>query len=163
VPFCTLTSELVCEVLAKAGLFFTPEQIQLESREERWLVRLAENRMAWFAASAEGQKRLAIERRVLRLLEDRCAFLAPRILVEGTDFDVRRMVPGVCDPALMLTEVLSSTEVAEQAGAGVGAMLAEQHAGVHASDRPAGRTLAEDVRWSKRAIAMALDVRAGGV
>jgi Ser/Thr protein kinase RdoA (MazF antagonist) len=90
--------------------------------------------MAWFAASAEGQKRLVAERRVLRLLQERCTFLVPRILVQIDDFDVRAMVPGVCDPARMFATVLASTELAEQTGAAVGAILADQHAGVHAAD-----------------------------
>src|SRR5215471_15352321 len=81
VAFCALTAGLACEVLAKAGFRFTPEQLRVELREERWLVRLPENRLGWFAASPEAQKRLAVERRVLRLLQERCNFLAPRILI----------------------------------------------------------------------------------
>jgi len=136
VPFSTLTSELAGEVLAKAGFRFPPEELRPELREERWLVRLPEKRLAWFAASAEGQKRLAVERRVLRLLESRCRFLAPRILIQGPgdDFDVRAMVPGVCDPSRMFAQLCDSTELAEQTGAAVGAILADQHAGVHAAD-----------------------------
>ncbi len=53
VPFRTLTSELACEVLAKARLRFTPEQVRVERREERWVVHLPANRLAWFAASEE--------------------------------------------------------------------------------------------------------------
>jgi len=136
VPFSTLTSELACEVLAKAGLRFTPEQLRVEAREERWVVRLPENRLAWFAASPEGRRRLAAERRVLRLLQDRCTFLSPRILVQDKegDFDVRAMVPGVSDPGRVLAQVRGNAEQAEQLGGAVGAILAEQHAGVNAAD-----------------------------
>jgi aminoglycoside phosphotransferase (APT) family kinase protein len=151
VPFSTLTSELACEVLAKAGLRFTPEQMHLESREEAWVIRLPENRLAWFAASAEGQKRLAVERRVLRLLQERCTFLAPSVISQDKDddFDVRAMVPGVCDPARIYVQLRCSTELAEQTGAALGAILADQHAGVHASDVAGWLPL--QPRWPKPA------------
>jgi aminoglycoside phosphotransferase (APT) family kinase protein len=110
--------------------------MRLESREEAWVIRLPENRLAWFAASAEGQKRLAVEHRVLRLLQERCRFLVPRILFQDkdNDFDVRAMVPGVCDPARIYAQLHVSAELAEKTGAALGAILADQHGGVHASD-----------------------------
>jgi hypothetical protein len=47
-------------------------------------------RIAWFPAPELGNQRLAIERRVLRLLEERCSYQAPRILfVSDSGFDVR--------------------------------------------------------------------------
>ncbi|PYT20940.1 MAG: hypothetical protein DMG57_40345 [Acidobacteria bacterium] len=116
VPFRTLTSELACEVLAKARLRFTPEQVRVERREERWVVHLPANRLAWFAASEEGRRRLAVERRVLQLLQDRCTFMAPRVLVEGIDddFDVRAMVPGVSNPWRMFAQLHGNAELAGQ-------------------------------------------------
>jgi len=46
-----------------------------------------------------GNRRLAVERRVPRLLADRCSFRAPRtLLVSESGFEVRQMVPGRCDP-----------------------------------------------------------------
>src|SRR6187402_996255 len=95
-PFDPLTPDLACEALATAGLRLAPAELTIERREGRWLVRLPAARLAWFAASADGGRRLATERRVLRLLEERCRFAAPRVLFEapGGDFDVRSMVPG---------------------------------------------------------------------
>jgi len=95
-----LTSERVCEALANAGLHFTSAEIRVEARDERWLVHLPERRLAWFPASDEGLRRLEIERHVLRLLETRCHFGAPRVLVEDVagEFDVRTMIPGTHGP-----------------------------------------------------------------
>jgi Ser/Thr protein kinase RdoA (MazF antagonist) len=149
VPFFRLTSELACETLAKAGLRFTPEELRLELREERWLVPLPESRLAWFATSAEGQRRLAVEQRVLGLLQERCAFLAPRVLIHGDDFDVRTIVPGVSDPARMFAQLRGSANLAEQTGAAVGAMLAEQHGRIHAADVTGWLPLRPD--WPKPA------------
>lgn len=96
--FPPLTVQDACEALATLGLRLVPEQMQVERREERWLIRLPDDRMAWFAASIEGRRRL--ERRLLRLLQARCSFRAPRVLAEGRggDFDVRVGVPGTADP-----------------------------------------------------------------
>jgi hypothetical protein len=136
VLFPTLTPEVACDQLAKSGLSFTPSQIQIESREGRWLIRLPHNRVAWFAASPEGRHRLASERRVLRLLQDRCTFQLPKILAQDAedDYDVRTMVPGISDPARVLAQLRANPEIAERLGRAVGAILAEQHAAVNASD-----------------------------
>ncbi len=50
------------------------------------------------------------------------------------DWQVRAMVPGVCDPARVFAQVLDNAELAQRTGAAMGAILAEQHAGVHAAD-----------------------------
>src|SRR2546427_11665891 len=81
--FPQLTSQDACEALATVGLQLAPEQVQVESREERWLVRLPDDRMTWFAASIEGHRRLCAERRLLRLLQARFSFSAPRLPAGG--------------------------------------------------------------------------------
>jgi hypothetical protein len=135
-PFDTLTRDIVCERLVAAGLRLQPVDVQLEAREDRWVVRLPEMRLAWFAASDRGRRRLMQERRVLRLLETRCTFLAPRVLFEDPsgDFDVRGMVPGITDPWRTFAELRDSTELAVRVGRGVGAILAEQHTRVRVAD-----------------------------
>jgi hypothetical protein len=151
-----LTSELACAALAKAGLRFTPEQLRVEEREERWLVRLPGDRLAWFAGSPEGRRRLTAERRVLLLLQDRCTFLSPGILVHDThgthdtevDFDVRAMVPGIRDPRCVLDKVRGDAAVAEHLGRAVGAILAEQHAAIKAPD--VSGWLARQPGWPER-------------
>jgi aminoglycoside phosphotransferase (APT) family kinase protein len=135
-PFSTLTRDFACEVLAAAGFRFAPDQIRVEARDERWLVRLPESLVAWFAASEDGSRRMATERRVLRLLQQRCTFLAPRILTQHRedDFDVRTMVPGIGDPLLLFAQMRADVELAQSIGADVGAILAEQHKRIEASD-----------------------------
>ena len=136
-PFDALTPDIACEALTKAGLQFTPAQVRVEARDERWVVHLPGRRMAWFPASDEGLRRLKRERRVLRVLEARCAFGAPRVLVEDPagEFDVRAMVPGAADPWRVYAEVCDDAELAARLGAAVGAILAEQHTRIGASGR----------------------------
>lgn len=50
------------------------------------------------------------------------------------DFDVRAMVPGICDPARVFAQVHDNLELAIQIGAALGAMLADQHSAVKESD-----------------------------
>ena len=135
-PYPALTS-------SQAGGALTSMEVQLsdgaptvERREDRWLVRLAGDRLAWFAASAEGARQLAIERRVLGLLAARCSFQTPRVLAvdpEG-DFDVRTLVPGTADPWTVFDRVRADPRQASRIGAAVGAILIEQHTQVRASD-----------------------------
>ena len=81
VPFEALSPDIACEVLAEAGLAFAPSDAHVEAREERWMVRLPGQHLAWFAASPHGLQRLQTERRVLRLLAARCTFQIPLDLV----------------------------------------------------------------------------------
>jgi len=136
VPFEALSPDIACEVLAEAGLEFAPSDVHVEAREERWVVRLPGQHLAWFAASRHGLQRLQTERRVLRLLEARCTFRVPRVLFESAagEFDVRAMVPGVSDPWRIYAEVRDSVELAVQLGTAVGTILAEQHSRIGAAD-----------------------------
>jgi hypothetical protein len=92
--------------------------------------------VAWFAASAEGLRRLRNERRVLRLLAARCSFRLPVVLFEsaGGGIDVRDMVPGRADPWVVFAAVKDSVELGGQLGAALGAILAEQHVRVGPAD-----------------------------
>jgi hypothetical protein len=72
--FPTLTAAQACEALREAGLALAPADVGVERREERWAVSLPDDRIAWFPATGLGLERLRIERRVLRLLSDRCTF-----------------------------------------------------------------------------------------
>jgi aminoglycoside phosphotransferase (APT) family kinase protein len=131
-----LNAITVCELLAAAGCAVSSEEVAIEAREERWLVPLPGERVAWFAASDEGLQRLRRERRVLRLLEQRCRFGAPRVLLEHAsgDFDVRAAVPGSSDPWRVYAALREDGELAHRIGTSVGAMLAEQHSRVAAAD-----------------------------
>ena len=131
-----LTAETACAALAAAGLTLRPSEVRVERREERWLARLPGARVAWFAASAAGRTALATERRVLRLLADRCAFAAPRVVYEDPagDFEVRSIVEGSADPAAIYAGVRRDPAAAARLGAGVGAILAELHSKIGAAD-----------------------------
>jgi aminoglycoside phosphotransferase len=137
VPFNTPpNAELVCEALSAARLRYRPSQLTIEKREDRWLVRLPDRRVAWLAASAAGLERLKNERRVLRLIERRCSFGAPRVCYESADgeLDVRTMVPGAVDPRGFYAAARDSRELAVRFGSAIGAMLAEQHTRIGAAD-----------------------------
>jgi hypothetical protein len=57
--FSELTAQDACEALATVGLRLAPEQVRVERREDRWLVRLPDDRMAWFAASIRPGRSMA--------------------------------------------------------------------------------------------------------
>lgn len=135
-PFATMTPAIACEALARLGLRFEPADVEVEPREERWVVQLPGQRLAWFAASAAGLRRLDVERRVLRLLEARCSFAAPRVLMEDPtgELDVRAMVAGDSDPWRVYAEVRDDAELAKRIGRAVGTILAEQHTRIVRAD-----------------------------
>jgi hypothetical protein len=98
-------------------------------------VSLPDGRIAWFPASAAGAGRLAVERRVLGLLAARCSFRVPEVLfVSNAGSDVRRMVPGQCDPWGLYRRCLADTRLARQIGRSLGLILAEQHSRIAAAD-----------------------------
>ena len=126
-----LTPEIACEALRAAGLSCSPDEIQIVAREERWAVVLPGERLAWFPASKSASRRLAVERRVLRLLADRCSFRVPRtLLVSESGFEVRQMVPGRCDPWDLFERCKRDSGLAQRVGRSLGAILAEQHAAI---------------------------------
>jgi aminoglycoside phosphotransferase (APT) family kinase protein len=123
-----LSEEAACATLSQAGLALSPARVRVEPRDDRWLVWLPGERLAWFPASAKGRERLDIERRVLRLLAERCSFAVPRILFESSQgWDVRAAVPGVCDPWGLYRRTLTDVALARRLGAAIGAILVEQH------------------------------------
>lgn len=146
----TITAESVCEGLRQAGIALSPSELRVERREERWAVRLPSDRMAWFPANARGRQRLTIERRVLRLLAERCTFATPRILFESpSGFDVRAMVPGRCDPWPLCERIKTDLPLARHIGQAIGAILVEQHTRVTKSD--VAGWLPDRVSWPEQA------------
>jgi hypothetical protein len=130
-----LTEEIACIALREAGLDLSPAQLKVEPREDRWLVCLPGERLAWFAANARGRERLKLERRVLRLLSERCSFQIPRILFESTQgWDVRAAVSGLCDPWGLYRRTLTDIPLARRIGSAIGAILVEQHTRIAHSD-----------------------------
>jgi aminoglycoside phosphotransferase (APT) family kinase protein len=113
-----------------------PGELRLEAREERHVVHLPGDRIAWLADSERGRRRLALERRVLRLLEARCAFRVPRVLHEADDgsFDVRAAVPGTTEPWALFARVKLDAALAARLGRELGAILVEQHTRIEATD-----------------------------
>lgn len=135
-PFITslfysrLTSEEAARLLTTLGGVVSPHEIAAERRDERWLIRLPDARVAWIAASDQGRDALIKERRLLRLVRDRCRFDVPGILVETADgaADIRAMVPGVVDPSLIYQRVLNDQGAADRLGRNLGTALADLHA-----------------------------------
>jgi aminoglycoside phosphotransferase (APT) family kinase protein len=135
-PHESLTPEQVCDALAELGLPVAPRDVVVERRDGRWLARLPGERLAWFAADEPSRAALARERRVLRLLAPRVTFAVPRVLLEAPDggFDVRSVVPGVCDPRGVYARVVEDADAAARLGASIGAVLAELHTAVDAAE-----------------------------
>lgn len=125
----------IADRLDAAGVAAAPGRLRLERREDRWLVRLPGERLAWFPANARGAGRLRRERAVLRLLASRCTFAVPRILFESPEgWDVRAAVPGDAEPWTLYARLGREPALAATIGKAVGAMLAEQHRHVVATD-----------------------------
>src|SRR6185436_13517676 len=148
-----LTADMACAALAGAGLTVRPSDVHVERREERWIARLPGPRVAWFAASANGRAALATERRVLRLLADRCGFAAPRVLYESPtgDFEVRSLVVGSADPGDTYARMRRDPAAAARFGAGIGAVLADLHSKIGAAEvadwLPARPSWPEPAAW----------------
>jgi hypothetical protein len=106
----------------------------------------ADGHIAWFPASAAGAARLAVERRVLGLLAKRCSFRVPEILfVSNSGFDVRRMVPGRCDPWGLYRRCQADRRLAQKIGRAIGQILVEQHTRIVEAD--AAGWLRQHVPW----------------
>lgn len=164
--FSSLTPDHACEVLARIGVRVRPDQVRVERRDDRWVAHLPGDRLAWFAATERGLARLTNERRVLKLLESRCHFQAPRVLGESADgaFDLRAMVPGMMDPWRIHARVHAEPELAARLGASIGAILAEQHTAIRAADvadwLPQEPDWPESSDWIRERLPRVMDDRA---
>jgi phosphotransferase family enzyme len=131
----TITAASACQALREAGIALSPSELRIDHREERWAVWLPADRIAWFPGNGRGRQRLTVERRVLRLLAERCTFATPRILFESpSGFDVRAMVPGHCDPWPLYERIKTDLPLARHIGQAIGAILVEQHTRVTKAD-----------------------------
>ena len=125
-----MDAETAAALLGRVGFPVDPGAARVEPREDRWAVRLPGDRMAWFPMNPKGARRLAFERRVLDLLAARCSFRAPRVLHadEAAGWQLRELVPGVCDPWALYLRVKADRVLARRIGRALGGILAEQHA-----------------------------------
>jgi hypothetical protein len=163
--FADLTPQAACDALASAGFACSPGEIEILAREERWAVRLPGWRMAWFPASAAGRDRLAVERRVLALLSERCAFRVPHpVLVSTLGVDIRAMVPGRCDPWALFHRCKADAALARSVGRSIGSMLAEQHTAIREADvagwLPRQPAWPEPAGWIMERLPQVIDDRA---
>jgi Phosphotransferase enzyme family len=116
-------------LLSRAGFPVDPLALRVEPREDCWAVWLPGDRMAWFPMNPEGERRLAVERRVLDLLAARCSFRAPRVVhADEAGWQLRELVPGVCDPWPLFRRTRADRALARRIGRALGGILAEQHA-----------------------------------
>jgi aminoglycoside phosphotransferase (APT) family kinase protein len=131
-----LTPSAAVPRLAALGVNVDPGDLRLEPRDGRSVGRLSDGRLAWFATSDAGRTRMARERRVLRVLEARCRLSVPKVLAEASDgsVDVRSMVAGVHDGWTVFARLRSQPAAARDVGAALGAMVAEVHSNVRATD-----------------------------
>jgi hypothetical protein len=144
--YAVLTPATACRALREAGFPHPAEALHIDAREERWAVSLPDRHIAWFPASEAGPARLAVERRVLGLLAKRCSFRVPEILfVSNSGFDVRRMVPGRCDPWGLHRRCQADRRLAQKIGRAIGQILVEQHTRIVRAD--AAGWLRQHVPW----------------
>lgn len=141
-----LTPETAATLLSAAGVACSSEEVRLISRDERWAVPIGRERIAWFPASELGSRRLAVERRVLSLIAERCSFQTPRLVfVSPRGFDIRQMVPGQCDPWGLYHRCNADSQLAQRVGRSIGTILAEQHTTIRKADVAGWLPL--HVRW----------------
>ena len=144
--YAVLTPATACRALREAGFPHPAEALHIDAREERWAVTLPDGHIAWFPASEAGATRLAVERRVLSLLAKRCSFRVPEMLfVSNSGFDVRRMVPGRCDPWVLYRRWQADRQRAQKIGRAIGQILVEQHTRIVEADATGWRR--ERVPW----------------
>ena len=144
--YAVLTPAAACRALREAGFSHPAEALHIDAREERWAVSLPDGHIAWFPASEAGATRLAVERRVLGILASRCSFRVPEILfVSNSGFDVRRMVPGRCDPWGLYRRCQADRRLAQKIGRAIGQILVEQHTRIVEAD--AAGWLRQRVPW----------------
>jgi len=130
-----LTADAACDALRAADLALDPADVRVERRDDRWAVTLPGDRIAWFPVNEPGRQQLAIERRVLRLLAERCTFGAPRIQFESpAGFDVRAIVAGRTDPWGVFAEAGQDAALARRLGHALGNILVEQHTRITHAD-----------------------------
>ena len=124
-----MTPEAVAAALEEEGCPCAAAGIIVERRDGRWLARLPDGRMAWFARSPEGQEILTREGRILRLLESHCRFRAPRVLhVSAAGWELREPVPGEVDPSALYHRLSADEALQRRLGGEIGEALADQHA-----------------------------------
>ena len=144
--YAVLNPTTACRALREAGFPHPVEALHIDAREERWAVSLPDGHIAWFPASEAGATRLAVERRVLGLLATRCSFRVPEILfVSNSGFDVRRMVPGRCDPWGLYRRCQDDPRLAQKIGHAIGQIFVEQHTRIVEAD--AVGWLRQQVPW----------------
>jgi Phosphotransferase enzyme family len=157
-----LTAEVVCEALRSAGVSCSTKDVVLVEREQRWAVSLPGERIAWFPVSELGNRRLDIERRVLRLLAERCSYQVPRLLfVSDCGFDLRQMVPGRCDPWGLFRRCRTDLNLTQKIGGSIGSILAEQHVKINKADvagwLPQGVAWPEPSQWIRERLPHVVD------
>jgi hypothetical protein len=141
-----LTPETAVALLSAAGITCSGEEAQIIARDERWAVPIGRERIAWFPASELGSTQLAVERRVLSLIAERCSFQTPRpVFVSPHGFDIRQMAPGRCDPWGLYHRCKADARLAQRIGQAIGAILAEQHTRIGEADVAGWLPL--PVRW----------------
>jgi Phosphotransferase enzyme family len=130
-----LADEEVCAALREAGVDVSPSQLTIEERDNCCLVRLPDERLAWFPTNRRGHECLELERRILQLLGERCSFQIPRVLFESRrGWDMRTLVAGDTDPFALYERVLGEDALAGRIGCQIGTILAEQHSRVVHAD-----------------------------
>ena len=125
------TIDAISDALRAAGFASNVAEIALEPSDGRVLVRLGEDRMAWFPLDEDGRAGMERERRVLRLIAAHCSFRAPRVLHEDRrGWDLRAIVPGVSRPFAPRTRLKTDRGLAQRTGTAIGLILADQHTNI---------------------------------
>lgn len=163
-----LTPEGARAALDALGAPCRLEDIQLQLRNDRWFAFLPGHRLAVFPASAASVERVARERAVLRALETRCSFNAPRMLAAAADgsCDVRTMVPGIHATDAVHARIFHDAASAQQVGTVLGAMIAELHTRVRHTDLatplPSMPEWPESRAWVRKRLPQVIDDRTLG-
>jgi aminoglycoside phosphotransferase (APT) family kinase protein len=121
----------VVAALAAAGIEIDTSDVTLLPRDDRFVARLPDDRIAWFPTNASGAERLEREARVLALLARHCRFRVPIVAHHmPSGWQLRRSVPGRVDPFSTYHNVRADRGFASAVGEAMGRVLADQHRNV---------------------------------
>src|SRR5262245_11732175 len=162
-----MTAESACKALREAGIALSPTDLRIERREERWLVWLPGERIAWFPASARGRVLVHGDLGLHNLAIDpatdavRGIFDYDSAAWADRHHDARYLalaIPGepVLEAALAIYEPAVGCTLDRNRiwlyNAVCAASFLASRVGVPAEQKWCGRTLAEDIGWVRHAL-----------
>lgn len=124
-----LTSSQAACILSDLGVDVSSDDLRLERRDDRWLIKWPGERIAWIAASEFAVARLQRERQILRTLQGRVPFELPIVIAQTGDgaSQLRTWIQGIVDPRAVHRRVVMDPDFALKLGRSLGRAIAAIH------------------------------------